>query len=117
MYERDAPPHLHWLSEESELAARAGSGFGTIGLNAVAECHGFADKYRIRTMDAPDNDGWWLYTPTVTSPIFDGFTLWAYHTGGWHWKLGKWQSVLPQVDFIIYYFHAQPYEQLCSATG
>lgn len=88
LYERDAPPHLEWVNEESKLAAKAGCGFGTIGLISFAEEFGFQVKMRIRTRDAPDNDGWWLYTPTVVAPEFTGFTLWAYHTGGWHWKLG-----------------------------
>jgi len=90
VYERDAPLHLHWLVEESELAAKAGSGFGSIGLMALAECLGFSVKFRVRTAAAIDATGygWWLYNPTATSPIFTGFTLYAYHTGGWHWKLG-----------------------------
>lgn len=94
LYERDALPHLQWFKEESALAAKAGQGFGSIGLMAIAEQLGFRVKIRIRTQDAPDNDGWWLYTPTKTSADFIGFTLWAYHTGGWHWKLGTLVSSL-----------------------
>ena len=77
VYERDAPPHLHWFAEESELAGKAGSGFGSIGLMAFAEHLGFSIRFRVRTAAAiaadADNEGWWLYTPNAKSSTFNGY--------------------------------------------
>ena len=55
--ERDTPAHIHWLVEESDLVAKAGSGYGSIGLMAIAECLGVSVKYRVRSAVAVDQDG------------------------------------------------------------
>jgi hypothetical protein len=54
--ERDTPAHIHWLVEESGLTAKAGLGFGSIGLKAIAQCLG-ALKYRVRSAVAVDQVG------------------------------------------------------------
>ena len=80
--------YLDEFFEESDLSKKVGSGYGGVGIFAMAEALGVVVKVRVNFTDAPDNDGFHKYTPKNIAPEFDGTTLYFYHTGYFHWKAG-----------------------------
>jgi hypothetical protein len=88
IYERDAAPHIDMFIDESKHARAAMKGMATISIICLAEELGVKVKFRVNFCAAPDNDGFWEYTPTKIADEFFGTVLHFWHTGGWHWKLG-----------------------------